>query len=526
MTTFVYSPGEQVAICAGRMAVLLDLPIDHELVAAVDAALRGSEPTVDLVLDILVSLGLRAAPTFAIAEVASAGMRVVVRGEARASVDGADDVVPNGLWENRFLDGASAATLHREEHVSQKLPLDGGVVLASSLYVGSGPAKAMRPVHAPQRSVPMADEGPAANPDIPTAPVQQENPPSAAEDASGKNIEPPAADLAGSDDPPTQSDSADGDDQPAAEATADPDGDAEALPDFDHLFGETQAMPAQQSAPEPETVPELESESTAAPETLDPLEWELETFSASGERAHSPGNAPMTRGNSAAPDAEGAPSGAGLIRAFPWGEARPSAAVDAQPSPQLVASVPAAPMAAPEPVAPQRTRTGMTIDRDQLIEHGGASAPMVVAARCANGHLSPAYAGVCRVCGKQLPAQQPFEVTRPPLGALRLVTGDTVLLDRGVILGRSPYLPPDWTGEQPNLVKIHDPDRDVSGQHLEVKLDFWHVLVRDLGSTNGTEIVLPGGKAVTLRPHDAMMIEPGTRIILAGVFEVVFEVAG
>lgn len=165
----------------------------------------------------------------------------------------------------------------------------------------------------------------------------------------------------------------------------------------------------------------------------------------------------------------------------------------------------------------------MTVDRDHLIG-SGAAAPMVVAARCPQGHLSPAYAGACRVCGQGLPAQQPFEVLRPPLGALRLRTGGEITLDRGAVLGRNPRPPEDWVGEQPNLVKIHDPDRDISSQHLEVRLDFWHVLVRDLGSTNGTEVVLPGAEAITLRAHDAMTIEPGTRIILAEVFEVVFEV--
>jgi hypothetical protein len=162
-----------------------------------------------------------------------------------------------------------------------------------------------------------------------------------------------------------------------------------------------------------------------------------------------------------------------------------------------------------------------TISRDSLPREGVQT---VVAARCPAGHLSPAYAGTCRVCGQTLPPQQPIEIPRPPLGVLRLSNGDTVVLDRGCILGRNPRLPTPHTGEQPNLVKLVDPDKDISAQHLEVRLEYWHVAVKDLGSTNGTQVVLPGENPITLRPNDPIMIEPGTKVILAGVFSFTFEV--
>ena len=227
-----------------------------------------------------------------------------------------------------------------------------------------------------------------------------------------------------------------------------------------------------------------------------------------------PGSVPGPSAQGSGPAQSGSGSAATQFGPGPVPAPRPDAPASAEPASR--APLPASPRSAPE----------MTIDRDQLIEHGGVSAPLVVAARCPDGHLSPAYAGHCRVCGKALPAQQPFEVPRPSLGVLRLSNGDTVALDRSAVLGRNPRLPDAWTGEQPNLVKIHDPNRDVSGQHLEVRLDFWHVLVRDLGSTNGTEVVLPGAAPVALRAHDAMAIEPGTRVILAGVFDFTYEVGG
>ena len=155
-----------------------------------------------------------------------------------------------------------------------------------------------------------------------------------------------------------------------------------------------------------------------------------------------------------------------------------------------------------------------------------AGTPEVIAIQCPSEHLNPVHSTVCRVCGEKLPAQQPITVPRPSLGVLRLSNGDVVPLDRGAVLGRNPRLPQGWTGEQPNLVRIEDPDRDISSQHVEVRLDAWHVLVRDLGSTNGTEVFLPDTAPVVLRPQEQLSIEPGTRVVLAGFFHFTFEVTG
>lgn len=204
-----------------------------------------------------------------------------------------------------------------------------------------------------------------------------------------------------------------------------------------------------------------------------------------------------------------------FIDSLPWSSPAPDGA-----SPAAAPPVPApAPPVAAAPGGDQASER--TISRDQLPRVGVQT---VVAARCPAGHLSPAYAGICRVCGQPLPAQQPVEIPRPPLGVLRLSNGDTVVLDRGCILGRNPRVPAGYAGEQPNLVKLIDPDKDISGQHLEVRLEYWHVAVKDLGSTNGTQVVLPGENPVTLRPNDPVMIEPGSKVILAGVFSFTFEV--
>jgi hypothetical protein len=219
-----------------------------------------------------------------------------------------------------------------------------------------------------------------------------------------------------------------------------------------------------------------------------------------------------------------------LIESFPW--ARDNSGV--APA-RLSAAAPVAaeaPVAPPDPVADGRANafdqeaSEMTVDRSRLIGRNSQSSVLVVAAHCPSGHLSPAYAADCRVCHQPLATQQPVEVPRPQLGVLRLSNGDTVPLDRGVIMGRNPRLPAGYSGEQPNLVRLSDPGKDISSQHLEVRLDYWHVLVTDLGSTNGTEVFLPGRPPVKLRPDDPLNIEPGTRVVLAGVLDFVFEVSG
>jgi hypothetical protein len=304
---------------------------------------------------------------------------------------------------------------------------------------------------------------------------------------------------------------------PAAEREAETDSE-----DFAHLFGLTQQPPPV----EPEAAPaaDVAAESTPADPgaTMD---------------------APLTISAAELPTAVPAePAPAQLITGMPW-----ASEASVPGSPVLAPSLPSA---TPEPVwtelhqpasadpAPKfaepgapgefagepaaEPTSGRTVNRAALI--GLPPVVMVVAARCPVGHLSPAYAGTCRVCAAPVPQQQPVEMPRPTLGQLRLSTGGVVPLDRPLILGRNPRIPAGYASEQPNLVRLPDPNKDVSGQHLEVSLDYWNVVVRDLGSTNGTEVVLPGELPVVLRANDPVIIEPGTRVVLASTISFVFEV--
>jgi hypothetical protein len=118
--------------------------------------------------------------------------------------------------------------------------------------------------------------------------------------------------------------------------------------------------------------------------------------------------------------------------------------------------------------------------------------------------------------------QSPITVPRPVLGVLRLSTGGDIALDRSVLLGRSPSPDRLIEGERPHVVKLPSPGQDISRNHLVVRIDGWHVLVTDLGSTNGSMLLRPGAEPEGLRPDTPTMIEPGTMISMADEITVTF----
>ena len=476
-----YAPGDTTLVAAPGWAVLVDVPATDALAGRLLEGLL-STTDVDEILEILVSPGLRTVKNFAVARWTADGTRVVVRGNFIGAVQGGTDVVGSGLWTDRFIASPATVTLRSGGGDSANLPLGWGVVrAAAATQQADRPAEALAlPRVADVESVASEASEASVSADV-GAPVVVPFPvvpspvvPSPVAPA----YEVPAPDL------PEEAE------LPSAARFAEPLAAAwQPEPVAFHDSGR-----AERDDPAPSVQP-------AAPGVLEPQP---------------------------AADAPAAPADAGLLIEFfpwatseeeaPWGPAPGAGGPSDEPQAQ---PVPAPPTPAFDPEAAE-----MTVDRRTLVGHSGPSDTLVVAARCPQGHLSPAYAGGCRVCGQPLPPQQPFETPRPPLGVLRLSNGDVVPLDRGLILGRNPRLPAGYAGDQPNLLKLNDPAKDISSQHLEVTLDFWHVLVKDLGSTNGTEVILPGEQPVQLRANDPMMIEPGTRVVLAGVVDFVFEVTG
>jgi hypothetical protein len=169
----------------------------------------------------------------------------------------------------------------------------------------------------------------------------------------------------------------------------------------------------------------------------------------------------------------------------------------------------------PRPAAPE---SGRSVDHLRQPTH-----ETVHAVWCPHGHPTPAYPPQCRVCHEHVTDQEPQRVPRPRLGRLRLPSGETVPLDRGVVIGRRPA-PVDQQGEWPHLVAVPPEATYVSRVHVQIELDGWLVVVRDLGSRGGTTLLVPGRAPEQVRAQEPHVLEPGQALDLAQEFQVVYEV--
>lgn len=146
-------------------------------------------------------------------------------------------------------------------------------------------------------------------------------------------------------------------------------------------------------------------------------------------------------------------------------------------------------------------------------EELAAESAEVLAVMCIEDHPNPPFAQSCRVCGQPM-SHSLARVKRPPLGRLVLSTGETVLLDRDVILGRNPSAPNAIGRAAARLIEVEDPEVEVSRNHCEIRVDGWDARLRDLGSQNGTFLVRPGQEDERVGEDAPRLIAPGDSIRL------------
>lgn len=134
-------------------------------------------------------------------------------------------------------------------------------------------------------------------------------------------------------------------------------------------------------------------------------------------------------------------------------------------------------------------------------------------------HRSGPSTGILPVTGA---APEASEREPSPSSRLVLSTGEVVDLDRGVLLGRAPRAAAaiGVVGDA-HLVRVPSPDNEISRSHVEVYPEGESIIVRDLGSTNGTTVAAPGEQPRRMAPGEPQPIEPGTTIRLAGQVSVV-----
>jgi hypothetical protein len=157
--------------------------------------------------------------------------------------------------------------------------------------------------------------------------------------------------------------------------------------------------------------------------------------------------------------------------------------------------------------------------------HADAPVPTehtVLARLCSAGHPSPPQSARCRVCGLDL-VTEARRVPRPPLGRIVLSTGPVIELDRPVVVGRKPRVSRVQGADLPRLVTVPSPQQDISRSHLELRIEEWHVLVADLGTTNGTILQRPGQPHRRLHPNEAVMIRSDDVVDIGEGVTIAFE---
>ena len=516
-----------------------------------------SAPSLDDVVDALVAAGVRRAPNGVLAE----DRRVVVRGGCVARLFAADGHEAAVVVHDRpgpWVEAEVEPTVTRVELLpTADAPSSQAAGAGLRLVPEWQPPSVLGEVAITRVDLPEASvAAPAATVE---EDVRVEQPDAAVGEASTPDAKDAPDDAPAAQEALTEAAAAATGAQVVEQAPEDT-----GVPDYDFLFGDTQAarsLPVEPAGEDPAAGPLTADEVDAAAGVTRGEGPGAATILPGDEPAHEeppapspPAQTPVAPEPAPAEPPAQAPGSGSLISAVPWARGGAATSTPAPAAPPAVtppAAGPAAPPAASsqpaspassEPPAPRPPGTAtppqvaeapsteelsdVTQGRDALIAQAASvDGPKVLAVICPAGHLSPPHRDSCRVCGRQVADQQAFEAARPALGVLRLESGDKVPLDRGVLLGRSPKAKADLeVARQPHVVKLPSPDNDLSRNHLEIVIDGWHVLARDLGSTNGTTVQLPGSAPTRLRPDEHVALEAGAVLVLADVVTVVYEV--
>jgi len=145
--------------------------------------------------------------------------------------------------------------------------------------------------------------------------------------------------------------------------------------------------------------------------------------------------------------------------------------------------------------------------------------PIIQGVYCKNGHFDDPEALFCAICGISMNQQTlvPRPGERPPLGVLLLDDGAVFQLDSDYVIGREPSLDGSVAAGHARPLRIADDTGIVSRVHARVVLDGWRVLVTDLGSANGTRVLLPGQPAdQPLVPQVPIVLTTGSQVDLGG----------
>ena len=134
-----------------------------------------------------------------------------------------------------------------------------------------------------------------------------------------------------------------------------------------------------------------------------------------------------------------------------------------------------------------------------------AAPPSVAAAGVTAPTASPVVAVVLpEVVADEVPARTTLEFT----------TGQLVDVDRTILIGRSPRVERSTAADIPALLPVDSAGHSVSRTHLKISVEGDRVLLEDLNSTNGTEVIPADGEAAPLRPGEQALLTDGMVVSL------------
>ena len=149
---------------------------------------------------------------------------------------------------------------------------------------------------------------------------------------------------------------------------------------------------------------------------------------------------------------------------------------------------------------------------------------IVLSAVCPQGHPNPTNYTVCRVCGAELnrPAKS---VACPPLGRVVTSGGESIELNRPLLVGRNPVADDITSVAEVPLrpLTVASPNQLVSRNHILIDLDAWSVLAQDLGNCNGTVLNRQNEAPVRLSSANPVLLRSGDVLDLGDGQTLVFE---
>ncbi|MCD4536172.1 FHA domain-containing protein [Nocardioides sp. cx-169] len=204
------------------------------------------------------------------------------------------------------------------------------------------------------------------------------------------------------------------------------------------------------------------------------------------------------------PEADSEPDTSGLVWADEGGS-EPIGAADPSGGPLPPLPPPPMPGVAPVPGPPPADATTPPASAAPHTDHDG-----LTQAGASTGEFAREQPGI--------PGQPPAPQVTRPVARLVISNGDTVEVDRVVLIGRAPEARRFTATEQPRLITVPSPLHEISSTHVEVRpgsgADHGSAVVTDMGSTNGTVLVQPGLGPEDLKPGIAVQLIPGAIINL------------